>query len=137
MPALLALAAIILGWALITNRLKWQKLPPALLALAALIAATRGEIAAGIVGAGIAAAWYQGSRMRRASAKPLAQVPSDIEHARTVLGALPSDDADTIRLRHRERIAICHPDKGGNNRRAAELNKARDLLLTSLSNKSA
>ena len=45
------------------------------------------------------------------------------------------DDAERIRERHRTLIAHSHPDAGGSDTRAADLNKARDLLLDDLNNK--
>jgi DnaJ-domain-containing protein 1 len=134
---LLALAAITLGWALISGRLKLVQLPPALLALAALIAASRGEVLAGLFGLMIAATWFQGQRLRlRRLTKPIdAQIA--LEQARALLEASPNDDAATIRALHRKLIAQSHPDTGGSEIRATELNKARDLLLSQLSKKSS
>jgi DnaJ homolog subfamily C member 19 len=137
MPLLLALAAITLGWLLITGKLKLVQLPPALLALAATIAATRGEMLAGLVGLAIAAAWYQGQRIRlRWPAKPK-NTQIAVEQARALLGASTRDDAEAIRALHRRLIAQSHPDKGGSEIRATELNKARDLLLTQLQKKAS
>ena len=49
-----------------------------------------------------------------------------------VLGISHIATPDEIRRAHRERIKALHPDKpGGNAARAAELNRARDVLLDS------
>jgi curved DNA-binding protein CbpA len=60
---------------------------------------------------------------------------SDIDDARFLLGVSRFDNAERIRERHRILIAQNHPDTGGSAERAAELNKARDLLLDDLNNK--
>jgi curved DNA-binding protein CbpA len=52
-----------------------------------------------------------------------------------LLGVSRFDNAERIRERHRTLIAQNHPDTGGSAERAAELNKARDLLLDDLRNK--
>jgi curved DNA-binding protein CbpA len=60
---------------------------------------------------------------------------SDIDAARFLLGVSRFDNAERIRERHRTLIAQNHPDTGGSAERAAELNKARDLLLDDLNHK--
>ncbi len=54
------------------------------------------------------------------------------DQARWLLGVTVHDDAEAIRTRHRKLIAENHPDTGGSPERAAQLNKARDLLLDEL-----
>jgi DnaJ homolog subfamily C member 19 len=134
MPIVLALIGISLGWLLIKGKIKPAQLPPILLGLVAFIFFGRGERIGGILGLGIAAAWFQGLTMRWSHKGKGHDEPKAIKNARILLGASPLDDADTIRAQHRILIADSHPDTGGNNRRAAELNEARDLLLTKLSN---
>ena len=60
---------------------------------------------------------------------------SAVDDARFLLGVSRFDNAERIRERYRALIAQNHPDTGGNDARAAELNKARDLLLEDLNNK--
>lgn len=119
--ALLAVAAI--GWAVWTGKLQQKQLLPILLGLAGAFIAARGSLLIGVAALIIAAAWYRGLTLRLfgRSAKPSEQ------------SAL--DDADRIRERHRTLIAHSHPDAGGSDTRAADLNKARDLLLDDLNNK--
>ncbi|ODT90089.1 MAG: molecular chaperone DnaJ, partial [Sphingobium sp. SCN 64-10] len=64
---------------------------------------------------------------RTATPKPLP--PQDIAQARALLGVAPDADADMIRAAHRRLIASVHPDKGGTEALAAQINAARDLLL--------
>jgi hypothetical protein len=132
MPAFVALAAITMGWLLITGKIQLAQLPPVLLGLVALLFLGRGEWIGGVVGLGIAATWFQGMQLRSKQSNE----PKAIKSALALLGASPLDDADMIRARHRKLIADNHPDTGGTHSRAAQLNEARDLLLTKLSNPS-
>lgn len=54
---------------------------------------------------------------------------SEIARARALLGLAPDADAAAIRAAHRRLIASVHPDKGGTEALAAQINAARDLLL--------
>lgn len=131
--ALLAVAAI--GWAVWTGKLQQKQLLPVLLGLAGAFIAARGSLLIGVAALIIAAAWYRGLTLRLfgRSAKPSGQ--SALDDARLLLGVSRLDDADRIRERHRTLIAHSHPDAGGSDTRAADLNKARDLLLDDLNNK--
>jgi DnaJ homolog subfamily C member 19 len=53
-----------------------------------------------------------------------------------LLGVSAHDDAERIRARHRTLISENHPDRGGSEERATELNQSRDLLLDALERKS-
>jgi uncharacterized SAM-binding protein YcdF (DUF218 family) len=108
---------------------------PVLLGLAGAFIAARGSLLIGVAALIIAAAWYRGLTLRLfgRSAKPSEQ--SALDNARLLLGVSRLDDADRIRERHRTLIAHSHPDAGGSDTRAADLNKARDLLLDDLNNK--
>jgi hypothetical protein len=127
MSALLALSAILIGWALFTRRLRSVHLPPLLFALGAGFIAIRGHPIIGLAGIALAAAWFQGMRMRLAHNVRKGEI--SVERACVLLGVSRRDNADTIRAAHRALIAQNHPDKGGQDTRAAELNQARDLLL--------
>ena len=131
MLALLALSAILIGWALFTGRLFSAHLPPLLFALGAAFITIRGHPIIGLAGIALAAAWFQGLRMRLAQNARKGEI--SVDHACQLLGVSTRDDADTVRAAHRALIAQNHPDKGGKDARAAELNQARDLLLTNLS----
>ena len=131
--ALLALAA--LGWAVWKGKLQKQQLPPILLGLAGAFLAARGSLLIGVVAIAIAATWYRGLtwRLFGSIAKPSDQ--SALDEARFLLGVSRFDNAERIRERHRALIAQSHPDAGGNDARAADLNKARDILLDDLNKK--
>ncbi|MEW6627593.1 MAG: DnaJ domain-containing protein, partial [Pseudomonadota bacterium] len=73
----------------------------------------------------------QARARRRRRAMPPAPVPDqgEIARARALLGLGPDADAAAIRAAHRRLIASVHPDKGGTEALAAQINAARDLLL--------
>lgn len=131
--ALLALAA--LAWAVWKGKLQKQQLPPLLLGLAGAYLAARGSLLIGVVAIAIAATWYRGLTWRLFGAGAQSGNQSALDEARFLLGVSRFDNAERIRERHRTLIAQSHPDTGGNDSRAASLNKARDILLDDLNNK--
>lgn len=68
-------------------------------------------------------------KRRRPVAQPMPRVDPDIAKARALLGLSSDADADAIRAAHRRLIASVHPDRGGTEALAAQINAARDLLL--------
>ncbi len=76
--------------------------------------------------------WRSTSRApQREPAKkaPAAIEPGDVAHARALLGLPVDSDEQMIRNAHRRLIASVHPDRGGTEALAAQINAARDLLL--------
>ncbi|WP_242126795.1 molecular chaperone DnaJ [Sphingobium sp. Sx8-8] len=69
-----------------------------------------------------------GKRRKRANPSP-APASQDIIAARKLLGVGADADARAIRAAHRRLIASVHPDKGGTEALAAQINAARDLLI--------
>jgi hypothetical protein len=59
-----------------------------------------------------------------------ADMPSTREHALEVLGLKEGSSTEEIIQAHRRLIQKCHPDKGGNEYLAAQLNKAKDILIS-------
>jgi hypothetical protein len=135
MTFLAILALLALGWAVWKGKLQKQQLPPVLLGLAGAFLASRGSLLIGVGAIAIAAAWYRGLTLRLFGSDTKHGQTSDIDDARVLLGVSRFDNAERIRERHRTLIAQNHPDTGGSAERAAELNKARDLLLDDLRNK--
>jgi hypothetical protein len=135
MAFLAILAVLALGWAVWKGKLQKQQLLPMLLGLSGAFLASRGNLWVGVAAIVIAALWYRGLSLRLFGSGAKRDKNSDIDAARFLLGVSRFDNAERIRERHRILIAQNHPDTGGSAERAAELNKARDLLLDDLNNK--
>jgi len=135
MTVLVILVFLALGWAVWKGKLQKKQLLPILLGLSGAFLASRGSLIIGVAAIGIAAFWYRGLTLRLSSSGAKGGKNSDIDAARFLLGVSRFDNAERIRERHRTLIAQNHPDTGGSAERAAELNKARDLLLGDLNNK--
>lgn len=135
MVFLAILVFLALGWAVWKGKLKKQQLLPILLGLSGAFLASRGSPWIGVAAIVIAALWYRGLTLRLFGSGAKRGKNSDIDAARFLLGVSRFDNAERIRERHRILIAQNHPDIGGSAERAAELNKARDLLLDDLNHK--
>jgi hypothetical protein len=135
MTFLAILVFLALGWAVWKGKLQKQQLLPVLLGLAGAFLAARGSLLIGVAAIGIAALWYRGLTLRLFGSRAKQGKASEIDDARFLLGVSRFDNAERIRERHRTLIAQNHPDTGGSAERAAELNKARDLLLDDLNHK--
>ena len=135
MAFLAILAVLALGWAVWKGKLQKQQLLPILLGLSGVFLASRGSLWVGVAAMVLAALWYRGLSLRLFGSGAKRDKNSDIDAARFLLGVSRFDNAERIRERHRILIAQNHPDTGGSAERAAELNKARDLLLDDLNNK--
>ena len=135
MTFLAILALLALGWAVWKGKLQKQQLLPILLGLSGAFLASRGSLIIGVAAIGIAVLWYRGLTLRLFSFGAKRGKNSDIDDARFLLGVSRFDNAERIRERHRTLIAQNHPDTGGSDGRAAELNKARDILLDDFDNK--
>jgi hypothetical protein len=135
MTVLVILVFLALGWTVWKGKLQKKQLLPILLGLSGAFLASRGSLIIGVAAIGIAAFWYRGLTLRLSGSGAKGGKNSDIDAARFLLGVSRFDNAERIRERHRALIAQNHPDTGGSAERAAELNKARDLLLDDLNHK--
>jgi hypothetical protein len=136
MGPLALLVAAALGYALWSKKIALAQLPPILLALGGAFIALRGGWILGIAAIAVGVSWYRGLTWRMFGTRTEQTDEFALSKARWLLGVSANDDADRIRTRHRQLIGENHPDRGGSEDRAAELNKARDLLLDDLARKS-
>ena len=130
------LIAAALGYAVWSGKIKLAQLPPILLTLAGAMIAIRGGWMIGIPAMIAGVTWYRGMTWRMFGANAVQTDEFDLSKARWLLGVTAQDDAERIRARYRHLIAQNHPDVGGSEDRAIELNKARDALLDDLAKKS-
>lgn len=129
------LLAGLAGWLIWTGRLQRMSAKDGMALGAALVGAVLSAKGKPVIGAPIligAALFFAGQgklRRKGRTATPTPLPPQDIAQARALLGVAPDADADMIRAAHRRLIASVHPDKGGTEALAAQINAARDLLL--------
>jgi hypothetical protein len=135
MGFLIVIIAAVLGWAIWKDKLRKQQIPPLFLGFAGAFFVARGNPVIGVAAVGIALAWYRGLTWRLSSTSIDESDQSAIDKARFMLGVSRFDNAEYIKKRHRALIAKNHPDTGGSEDRARELNQARDLLLRDLKDK--
>jgi hypothetical protein len=135
MGILIALIVAALGWAVWKGKLRRQQLPPILLGLAGAFLAARGNLLFGVAAIGVAITWYRGLTWRLFGTKTKQSDQYAVDKARFMLGVSRFDNAEYIQERYRALIANNHPDTGGSEQRAKELNEARDLLLKELQDK--
>jgi hypothetical protein len=135
MPVLIALIVVALGWAVLKGKLRAEQLPPILLGIGGAFLAVRGNLLVGMGALGIAITWYRGLTWRLFGTRAKQSDQYHIDKARFMLGVSRFDNVESIRERHRALIAKNHPDTGGSEERARELNEARDLLLRDLQDK--
>lgn len=130
------LVAALIGYALWSGKIRTGQLPSILLALAGVMITARGGWVVGIPAILIGVSWYRGATWRIFGSRAKQTDEFALSKARWLLGVSAHDDAERIRLRHRHLMTENHPDRGGTDDRAAELNKARDILLDELATKS-
>ena len=135
MGLIIALIVAALGFAVWKGKLRTQQLPPILLGIGGAFLAARGNLLIGVAAIGVAITWYRGLTWRLFGTRAKQSDQYAIDKARFMLGVSRFDDADYINERHRALIAKNHPDTGGSDERAKELNEARDLLLRELHTK--
>jgi hypothetical protein len=70
------------------------------------------------------------ARQRPAVSKAAANAEVGLSEARAILGVGPQATKAEIQVAHARLIRLAHPDKGGTTGLAAQLNAARDRLLS-------
>lgn len=138
MGLLTLLIAALAVWLIWTGRLQRMTAKDGMalgVALVGAVLAAKGKPVIGaplLVGAALFFAKQGNAKSRprkRPAAPPAPPRADDIAKARALLGLSPDADAKAIRAAHRRLIASVHPDKGGTEALAAQINAARDLLL--------
>ena len=136
MGLLALLLAGLAVWLIWTGRLQRMTAKDGMALGAALVGAVLAAKGKPVIGAPLligAALFFARQGNRRAATRKRA-VPAppradDVAQARALLGVSPDADPAAIRAAHRRLIASVHPDKGGTEALAAQINAARDLLL--------
>ncbi|NML11757.1 J domain-containing protein [Sphingobium sp. AR-3-1] len=138
MGVLSLLIAALAIWLIWTGKLQRMTAKDGMALGVALVGAVLAAKGKPVIGAPLligAALFFakQGNRKAKGRKRPTAPVApppaDDVARARALLGVAPDADAGTIRAAHRRLIASVHPDKGGTEALAAQINAARDLLL--------
>lgn len=139
--ALVAVFVVALaGWLILTGRLQKMTGKDGIMlgiALVGAILAAKGKPIIGGIPIVISALYaylriakpMAGRRATPPAAPPSSVSESDVAMAREILGLGPDADADAIRAAHRRLIARAHPDQGGTEALARQVNAARDILL--------
>ena len=137
---LLGLAA----WLIWTGRLQRMSVKDGMVLGGALVGAVMAAKGKPIAGAPLllgAALFFlsQQQKKKRSTAAPREASPEapSIARARALLGVPEDADENMIRSAHRRLIASVHPDRGGTEALAAEINAARDLILAEPEKKEA
>ncbi|PJG48117.1 molecular chaperone DnaJ [Sphingobium sp. LB126] len=140
---LLALALVgLAAWLIWTGRLQRMSARDGMALGTALVGAIMAAKGKPLIGAPLLVgatlfffAKSQPGRKRSGPGKPAPQPlsPQAVIDARELLGVGPDADAHAVRAAHRRLIASVHPDKGGTEALAAQINAARDLLIKDMS----
>lgn len=136
MGLLALLLAGLAGWLIWTGRLQRMSGKDGMALGAALVGAIMAAKGKPLLGAPLLLgatlfffAQSQPARRRKNPPKTAQPESQDVIQARNLLGVGPDADARAIRAAHRRLIASVHPDKGGTEALAAQINAARDLLI--------
>ena len=133
--AVLAVLAWMRGRPPVLKRREWRLLSAAL-AIAAFAGAAfvglRGEWGRGIVLV-VLGLWLASTTRMTGPARAAARPPSGREmadaEARSILGVGENATAEEVQAAYSRLMRMAHPDKGGTDGLAAQLNAARDRLL--------
>ena len=95
--------------------------------IAAGFLALRGGWIPGLI---LAALSLSGAFAARRAAAPTPRVDVSLDEARSILGVGPSASDEEIQTAYTRLMRMAHPDKGGTSGLAAQLNAARDRLIS-------
>lgn len=122
------------GWLIWTGRLQRMSAKDGMalgVALVGAVVAAKGKPLLGaplLLGATLFF-FAQGQKAKPGKPARPSSPGDEIAKARALLGVAANADAAEIRAAHRRLIASVHPDRGGTEALAAQINAARDLLL--------
>lgn len=135
MGLLLVVIAAGLGWMLLTGRIArpdMRQMGAMVVTLVGAAIAARGQV---LIGGGMAIAGLVWLMRKPAPAHRQTQPPRDdgrTREALDLLGLSPGADRTAVMEAHRRLIARNHPDAGGTEGLARNINAARDYLLARL-----
>lgn len=123
----------LVGWLVWTGRLQRMSMKDGMALGVALVGAVMSAKGKPLIGGPMLVSVLLFFLAQWRKAKPALKSPSrrddDLARARALLGVSAQADAEEIRAAHRRLIASVHPDRGGTEALAAQINAARDLLL--------
>ena len=134
MPLLLAalLLLALIGWGWHRGWIARGQIGPVLLALVGLILMLKGALLPGTLAMLLAGGWsWRGGKQPRSTpriANP--HDPAARRRAAALLGVDEKADAAPLRAAYRGKMAVLHPDRGGDATTAQAMTEARDLLLS-------
>ncbi|GAA0476022.1 hypothetical protein GCM10009096_17200 [Parasphingorhabdus litoris] len=138
MTFMLVLSATVIAALFLSGRAKTMNANDWLAVAIALLGVNLMRGGNWIMGSGliVAAAAWSGSKILGAAKlkKPQERKPRnfEIDRARSLLGVTDSANRDAINAAWRERLSEHHPDRGGDEQIARQINRARDILLEEL-----
>lgn len=137
MVAVLILLAMIggIGWGLWSGKLMPKQILPLVLMIAGTGVALRGGWLFGLPAIAIGFFWFRGMTTRLSKIPQIAGSEYELAAARWTLGVSADDDAERIKMRHKELVSKDDPARGDAEGRVRKLNEARDLLLADLKRK--
>ena len=101
----------------------------ALAAVGAVVSGMRGGWVASLILVGLSAWLGRRARQSYQAGRQTVDSAMSLEEARRLLGVTANADRSDIERAYRNRMRGAHPDQGGTNAQAAQINAARDRLL--------
>ena len=138
MTAMLIISALVIGGLILSGRAKTMGPNDWLAVAIALVGVNFLRGGSWMIGGGLifAAAAFGGTKLLGGSKDEPEELrkPRDFEldRARSLLGVDNKADQAAINEAWRQRLAEHHPDRGGDEQLASQINRARDILLDDL-----
>lgn len=138
MTAMLILGGAILAWLVLSGKARNMSANQWLALVVALVGANflRGGNwmlgGAMLIGSAFVGGWRILIPARNQDEPKRKPRSFELDRARSLLGISDSADRNTINNAWRERLSEHHPDRGGDEELARQINRARDILLEEL-----